>query len=277
MRKKPFSDLFIATLIALVFVAAVSNPPQAGKARPPRRIVTSDTILSGMVAALLPADRYLVEAMLPPGQCPGHYDLKLTDIEKAQKAELMVAFKAMPFMDKAGALRVPRLAVDAGGRNWMTPPAYIHGLGVIADNLARQFPEDREEIDGRRQKAVAAVAARADQLLETLSKAGLGGKSVIAATMQKEPLEWMGFRVVADYGRPEAISAREVVRLVKIGREQQAIAVVDNLQSGPDTGKSIAETLGVAHVVLNNFPTEEGYLATLAQNVGTILKAVAPQ
>ncbi len=49
--------------------------------------------------------------------------------------------------------------------------------------------------------------------------------------------------------------------------------VVDNLQSGPDVGKGIAETLGVPHIVLTNFPSEKGYLATLIENVDIVLEA----
>jgi zinc transport system substrate-binding protein len=49
--------------------------------------------------------------------------------------------------------------------------------------------------------------------------------------------------------------------------------VVDNLQSGPDAGKGIAETLGAPHVVLTNFPSEKGYLATLGENVNAVLAA----
>ena len=92
--------------------------------------------------------------------------------------------------------------------------------------------------------------------------------------MQKEPLVWMGFRVVAEYGRPESMSMREVVHLVRAGKEQSVIMVVDNLQSGPDTGKGIAETLGAPRVVLTNFPSEKGYLATLGENVNAVLAAV---
>jgi zinc transport system substrate-binding protein len=103
---------------------------------------------------------------------------------------------------------------------------------------------------------------------------GLFGKPIIVSSMQKEVLEWMGFRVVGEYGRPEAMSAKEVVRLSKIGRDQHAILVVDNLQSGPDAGKGIAETLGVPHVVLTNFPSEKGYLTTLRENVDAVVAAV---
>ena len=87
-------------------------------------------------------------------------------------------------------------------------------------------------------------------------------------------MEWMGLRVAGVYGRPESLSAKDVVRLLKIGKVQQISAVIDNLQSGPDAGKSIAETLGKPHVVLNNFPSERGYLATLQDNVHMVLAAL---
>jgi hypothetical protein len=69
------------------------------------------------------------------------------------------------------------------------------------------------------------------------------------------------------------MSTREIVRLSKIGREHRVIFVVDNLQSGPDAGKGIAETIGVPHVVLTNFPSEKGYLTTLGENVDAIIAA----
>ena len=70
------------------------------------------------------------------------------------------------------------------------------------------------------------------------------------------------------------MSAREVVRLSRIGKDRHAMLVVDNLQSGPDAGKGVAETLGAPHVTLSNFPSEKGYLATLGENVDAVLAAV---
>jgi len=214
------------------------------------------------------------EALLPPGQCPGHYDVKLSDIEKTKKADLIVAFRGMSFMDKSGTEGRARLIVDAAGRNWMAPGSYIRGLGVLADGLAKHFPADRNEIMKRKNKTIRTVQDAERTLSEKIRGAGLSGRAVIASSMQKEPLSWMGFRVVGEYGRPEAMSAREFVHLVQIGRERNALLVADNLQSGPDTGKGIAETMGAPHVVLTNFPSEKGYLVTLGENVDSVLAAV---
>jgi zinc transport system substrate-binding protein len=179
----------------------------------------------------------------------------------------------MPFMDKAGVDDRSQFPGDAGGRNWMAPDSYIYGLGLLADGLSKHFPEDKTEIMGRKEHAIREVKAEASLLLQKIKQTGIFGKSIIASSMQKELLEWMGFRIAGEYGRPEAMSTRELVRLSKMGRDQHAIIVVDNLQSGPDAGKGIAETLGLPHVVLTNFPSEKGYLATLGENVDGIIAA----
>ena len=271
----------IMLLSALVFVAlmglsfCLADASGAENTSGVRSIVTSDTLLSGMIASLLPPARYAVEAILPPAQCPGHYDVKLSDIEKVKKADLVATFRGMPFMEKAGPGSRVQFFVEAGGRNWMAPNSYIHGLGYLADELAKCFPKDRKEIMKRKEDAIHKVQTKPNFLMKKIKRAGIYGKPVIASAMQKEPLEWMGFRVVGAYGRPEAMSTRDVVRLTKIGKDQQAIAVVDNLQSGPDTGKGIAETLQTPHIVLTNFPSHDGYLATLEENVATVVTAVA--
>ena len=271
IRVKSFLVIAAAALVCLY--AGCSENSKKGDAGTVRSIVTSDTILSGMIASLLPSHRYAIKSMLPPAQCPGHYDVKLSDIERMEKADLIVSFRGMPSVDNAASKAEARLLVDAGGGNWMTPVSYISGLGLLADGLSKRFPEDKVEIMRRKEETIRNVKTEANSLMQKITRAAIPGKPVIASSMQKEPLEWMGLRVVGEYGRQEAMSARELVRLCEIGRHQHAIMVVDNLQSGPDTGKGIAETLRVPHIVLTNFPSEKGYLATLRQNVDAVLVA----
>lgn len=273
MRTK--TNLLLAVM-ALALVGATGGSADKSKdanVEITHTVVTSDTILAGIIASLLPPDRYSVEAVLPPGQCPGHYDVKLSDIEKMQKATLTVSFTGLPFMEKAALEGGATLLVAPADRNWMAPDSYVYGVGVLADELSKRFPEDKEEIARRKEATTREVAVKAHALIAEIKRAGVFGKPIIASSMQKEPLEWMGFRVVGAYGRQEAISTREIVHLAEVGRDQQAIMVVDNLQSGPDAGKGLAETLGAPHVVLTNYPSEEGYLHTLGENVSAVLAA----
>ncbi len=274
MRIRTTFFLAVAAMALTALLAACSDTPEGLNPKNVRVIVTSDTILSGMIASLTPSHRYRVAAVLPPGQCPGHYDVKLSDIEKMKKADLVVSFKGMPFMDKTGSgAAVRRLFLDTEGRNWMAPDSYVHGLNLLADRLSEYYPEDRNAIMSRKKAVIEEVRACADSVTRRIGQAGLTGAPIISSSMLKEPLEWLGFRVVGEYGRPEAISARQIVRLSKIGRENRIVFVADNLQSGPDAGEGIADSLGTPHVVLTNFPSERGYLATLEENVDTILAA----
>lgn len=237
-------------------------------------IVVSDTLLSGMVASLLPPDGLNVAAILPPGQCPGHYDVKLSDIERLKKADLVVSMRGMPFMNEIEIGGDKPLLLDAKGRNWMAPDSYRFGLELLAAELSTRFPKNRQQIAARLESAIGEAIACANAESNKIKRAGIKAMPVIASSLQKEPLEWMGFRVVGEYGRPEAMSTKEIVRLTRIGKEKGALMVVDNLQSGPDAGKGIADALKSPHVILSNFPSEKGYAATLGENVDAVIAAI---
>jgi zinc transport system substrate-binding protein len=258
----------IALAIALFFSAGCQKKALDRE----KSIMTSDTILSGMVFSLLPPGIFSVSAIMPPGQCPGHYDIKLSDIEKVKRADLVISFRGMPFMAKAETGN--HCVVDAKDHDWMAPKSYVVGLEIIAKELSARFPEHKTRITTQLAAAIHEVTETSERLRDEIRKAGITCEPVIASSMQKETLEWMGFRVVGTYGRPEAISAKEIVQLSCLGRESKAVAVVDNLQSGPEAGKGLAEELHVPHVVLSNFPSEKGYLATLSENVDAMIAAV---
>jgi zinc transport system substrate-binding protein len=236
--------------------------------------MTSDTILSGMVVSLLPPGKFTVSAILPPDQCPGHYDIKLSDIERVKKAGLVLFSRGMPFMARAEVEDGNCCVVDTKDRNWMAPQSYVVGLEIIAQELSARFPEYGTQITTRLAIAIHEVAETSERLKDDIRRAGIAAAPVLASSMQKETLEWMGFRVAGEYGRPETISAKEMVRLTRLGRESKAVAVIDNLQSGPEAGKGLAEELGVPHVILSNFPSGKGYLATLGKNVDAMIAAV---
>jgi zinc transport system substrate-binding protein len=263
----------VAVLLGFLSVgcqkSALSEPAKTRKS-----IVASDTILSGMIESLLPSEHFEVAAILPPGQCPGHYDVKLTDIAKVKRADLVVSFLGMPFMEHAEVDPGRQLLIDSKDRNWMAPDSYIAGLNLLADKFSDRFPEHWRQISTLREQAILEVANKKRSLSDRIQRGGVLQRPIIASSMLKEPLEWMGFHIVGEYGRPESISAKEIAALIRIGREKKVVMVVDNLQSGPEAGRGIAEALGAPHAVLSNFPSEKGYAATLSDNVDAVLTAV---
>jgi zinc transport system substrate-binding protein len=168
--------LAIAATVLLCILSGCSGEPREAASSEARTIVVSDTILSDIITSLLPSGRYRVEAILPPGQCPGHYDVKLTDIEKMKKAVLTVSFRGMSFMEKAGLDDPRQLVIDPEGRNWMVPDSYVKGLTLLAEQLSKHFPEDAVAIARGKEQAIRMVKKRSEALVQKVTGAGLSGK-----------------------------------------------------------------------------------------------------
>ena len=267
-------SVFLTVLLLFtLFFAGCQNETREKAPVNKIQIVASDTILSGMSEALLPPNIFEVAVILPPGQCPGHYDLKLSDITRVKNADLVVSFRGMPFMQGAEIDENRYFPVDSRELNWMVPDVYIAGLETLADKFSELFPEYAPLINERKEQSAREIAEKNTALIERIKSAGVGQKPVIASSMIREPLEWMGFHVAGEYARPESISAKEIADLVRTGKAEGAVLVADNLQSGPDAGKGISEALGIPHITLANFPLENGYSATLEDNVNAVLAA----
>jgi hypothetical protein len=73
MRVKTKLFFTIVTMALVCISTGFSNKLKDEKTEIVRGIMTSDTILSGMITSLPPPNRYSIEAIFPPGQCPGHY------------------------------------------------------------------------------------------------------------------------------------------------------------------------------------------------------------
>jgi len=265
MTRKLFSySLLIA---AAVLGCAQPRPGQI-------RIVASTTLISTIIHAV-GGDRFAVTTIAPAGLCPGHFDLKPSDVTAANYAKLILnhGWEAWyPALEKAIIPPGPRRVTLATKGNWMIPDMQKRAASEIASLLT--------ELDTARADTfrIAAERYRADvDSAAVAARALLTGKELpaaIAAEQQAPFLAWLGFRVVATYGRAEDFTAQELTRLARVASDSGVRLVVDNLQSGPETGKPLAGGFGAKHVTLTNFPLQGSYRTTLLDNVSALARAV---
>ena len=133
------------------------------------------------------------------------------------------------------------------------------------------------EFKARVAEAIAPVKAKAEQQTGEIQKeiADINkpiGVAVICSEMQRPFLEWLECRVVASYGRPEELTSSQLITMIKKARKEHIVLVADNLQSGPQAGKTLAEEAGARHVTLTNFPLSGSYITDLKNNIRKILK-----
>ena len=237
-------------------------------------IVASTTLISVIIQAV-GGDRFAVTTIAPAGLCPGQFDLKPSDITAANQARLILNHGWegwFPRLEKAMWAADVRKVTLATQGNWMIPDLQKRAAAEITVLLIGldSARADTYRLAGERYEVrVDSAAAAARALL-----AGKTLPAVIAADQQAPFVTWLGFRVVATYGRAEDFTAQELTRLARVAIDSGVTLVVDNLQSGPDAGKPLAEALKVGHVTLTNFPLQGDYVQALIANADTLAKLV---
>jgi len=240
-----------------------------------RTKVVATTSLIGSIVRAIGAERVELAVIVPSGMCPGHFDVKPSDVIKLSGAELILYHGWERWIGKLiSSSKARAVMMDVKG-NWMAPDVHIKAAGKIADALCNVDPKGCKLFKGNLKRYKDEIKSALGEMEEKLSR--LKGAKVICSKMQEGFLRWAGLKIVATYGRPEELTTREMVRLVKLAREKKVKLFVDNLQSGPKAGLRMAEEVKAKHVTLTNFPlgeTRDSYIISLRENVEKLVEAL---
>jgi zinc transport system substrate-binding protein len=269
MREKILLAVLIAALVGtLGAVLAIAQ-----HAQPLVDIMTGSSFITNIIQDL--ADGKLeARTIIPPGVCPGHYDVKPSDIEAlANCRALFVHNYQQDYQNIVGAIEAaqnPDLVITVLNvtGSWMVPQVQAEGVDKIAQALGEIYPENAAYYTGNATERAQAILAYGEQVKDRLQDAGVDGVKVICAAMQEGFVRWAGFDIVATYGRPEELSPADVQQLITEAIEAEVVLVIDNLQSGSTTlGASLEQDIEAISVIISNFP---GGL----ENTGTWEKAI---
>ena len=248
--------------------------PVTGKTAEPVRIVAGTSLISDIVYDLTQG-KVQILTLIQGSSCPGHESANTGDYVFAAKAKLLIIH---PFQRSLQQVTTMLAAVDNHALNivevsprgsWLIPEVQKQAVAEIAAVLEQAAPEAAQEIRQRAHQRLQKIDNIAAQCRASL--AALHGKRVIAANMQAEFARWAGLEVVQTFGRAEDINARALSDILNAVKNSPIAGVIDNYQSGPDAGLPLALELGVAHVVLSNFPGSSDdtpdYFSLLLHNV----------
>ncbi len=235
------------------------------------KVVTSTSLIAQIVERV-GGDKVSVVNIIPPAQCPGHFDVKPGDIQKLADAKLFIIhnWQGEKFSDdliaSANNNSLTTVKVEMAG-NWMTPPVQRDATDKIATALAQIDPENSTAYQNAATEYKAKVTAKESEVKAKLDQVNLSAVNVLCDEQQAGFVKWAGLNIVSTYGRPETFTPQVIKDLVDKGRAGNVTLVIDNMQTGGESGRSLAEGLGAKHIVLSNFPG--GY-----ENTGTWEKAI---
>jgi zinc transport system substrate-binding protein len=239
------------------------------------KVVTSTSLIAQIVERV-GGDKVDVVNIIPPAQCPGHFDVKPDDIQKLADADLFLfhGWQGEMFSQELIAsannpdLSVVKLGIPTSPQsNWMMPLVQQEATDKIGGALAQVDTRNESYYQKSAADYKGIIASKEAEIKSRLAQQNLAEVNVLCAEMQAGFVSWAGLNVVATYGRPDSLTPQVVKELVDKGRAEKVSLVIDNMQSGQDAGAGIAEELGCIRIVLSNFPG--GY-----ENTGTWEKAI---
>ncbi|MFC1927303.1 metal ABC transporter substrate-binding protein [Chloroflexota bacterium] len=199
--------------------------------------------------------------LIPPGVCPGHYDVKVSDIEAlANSKALIIHNYQQNYENVTGAIEAaenPNLSVTVINvtGNWMVPAVQAEAVDKIAQALGEIDPENAAYYEGKATERAQGILDKGEEVEDRLSDAGVGSVKIICAEMQAGFVSWAGFDIVTTFGRPEDLTPAQVADLIDEAQEAGVALIIDNLQSGSTTlGAAIEQDIEAIPVTISNFP-----------------------
>ena len=274
-----------ASLIAILLLAALLLPLSCTSSSAASVDIVAGSSLIADIAQDLTDGKMKVRNLIPPGMCPGHYDVKPSDVETLANSKVFIIHNWQQNMKNITGLVEaadnPNLIVkviDVPDKP-MVPQIQAETVDKIAQALGEIDPENPAYYQEKAAERTQAILAKGGEVKGKLQDANVSGVKVVCVEYQAGFVEWAGFDVVATYGRPEDLSVADVEKLVVEAKEAGAALVIDNLQSGATAAsEAMAEDIGATQVTLSNFPggfeNTETWEKAIDKNVDLLLKAL---
>lgn len=210
--------------------------------------------------------------LIPGGMCPGHFDIAPAMAQKIADADMFFSHEWEQWVGgilaSAGSTRLKKAVLTTKG-NLMVPGNNSKAAHEVAAVCGVMDPAGAERY------AANAAAYEARILSEThVFHNKFRGKKAVCSLHQEELLAWLGFTILAAYGRQEDMNLKSMAVIMKAAKSGHADVVVDNIQSGAHAGLQTARDARIPHASLTNFPQDGSYLETLRHNVRELEQAL---
>jgi zinc transport system substrate-binding protein len=280
MRRRILIGVLVVVLVGVVVAVLV----RAQNAPPSVDIMAGSSLIANIIQDVA-GDKLETRTLIPPGTCPGHYDVKPSEIVALNNSKaLFIHNFQQTYENVTGAIEAVEnsdliiVVLNVTG-NWMVPSVQAEAVGKIAQALGEINPENAAYYQGKAAARAQDILEKGEDVKERLLEADVEQVKVICAAMQEGFVRWAGFDLVGTFGRPEDLTPAQKAELIDQAREAGVALVIDNLQSGSTTlGASMEQDIEAITVTISNFPgglqNTETWEKAIDKNVDLLLNAL---
>lgn len=201
---------------------------------------------------------FRIVRVLPPGGCPGHFDITPGMIDQLRQTPLLFRFHFQEALDArlerlthAGLKVVPLRS----GEGLCVPATYLSVCQAVCEALCDHWPDQAASFRRRLGETQARLDKLASGCRDMTQQFRSPQTKVLASGHQAAFCGWLGLEVAGRFFGGEASRLSELTDGFASGKKGQIRFVIANRQEGDQLARSLAEGLGVPCVVFSNFPS----------------------
>ena len=262
-------------ILGIICQSAYSADIDIEQAQPLTIVVTTTVLECAVEDAFRDSSKNIQTArLIPPGGCPGHFDLTPKFLPALMQADVILHHSFQKNLkEKIEALGVEaeNLIAVKNRPSLLIPQNYLKLIREIKDKLPENLPiasDNLEKNDPVLKTRINNLENFASPWREKFKKI-----KVITSTHQADFCRWLGFEVTGIMKRMENMTPDRLQSLMKA----DAQLVVVNLQSGTQAGQTISKRKDIPLAIVSNFPNTEGYgsdyTSLFRTNIHNIIRA----
>ncbi|MDH7504312.1 MAG: hypothetical protein QHJ82_16570 [Verrucomicrobiota bacterium] len=251
MQFRVFCTIALSALA--LWLSACSRKESNGKEP---AIATTTSYLEAAASDLLRTNAGFLR-LAEPGTCPGHFDIRPSEVQKLRSCRILLRFDFQKSLDarlNPGSENKPRICEVALGGGMGQPETYLLACEQVARHLVAAGLLDEAAAESRLRDIKSRLAALSAEVTNRVARAGLVGLPVIASHHQQAFCKWLGLNVVAVFRAADTAGIREINDALEAGKLASAKVVIANLPEGRRTADALAARLKACVVVFENFP-----------------------
>ncbi len=276
MKNKVLSYILVfSAAFGLLGAGCENKPGEESRAE----IAVTNSYL-GCVVRELCGDDTEVLCLVPPGMCPGHFDISPLQVRQLCDCRMLLLFDFQKQVEKTLARVKERglktaLVKETGGL--CVPETYLAVCREVCDILLSEYPEMNARYQQRLGVIEKNLKGLREELLEKMRQADILSAKVLASNHQVDFVRWLGLQPIATFVGSDIETVTGIEHCIKKAEGQSVRFVIANKQEGTALAKALAERLGAKAVVFSNFPELSGGAAgfdeLLRANVDELLRA----
>ena len=280
--------------MVLILIIFLISPLSFTLAQEKPLVITSIAPIAEIVREAF-GESVQVEYLVPPGVDPHQYQLTPEQIEKIQKADVIVTIGHLPLeekieeLEKEGILKGEVLGIEDYQRygfrylpeRWYNNKYNPHGIWLDPYNALAIAEATKEALkthySGQNifEAQYSLFKAKVETIILTYQKMNLSEKqAIIELPSQQYALEWMGIEVIASIKPEEEIPAKSVDELLEIVKTVDVIVYsADSPESLKNAVLELSRKTGVPTIGISTIWSEKEYTEVLIQNSANIVSA----